>query len=71
MPLVAEMKMQNAMAQIPEVTTTEGHILENFMDKAVNEPVTSYAATKSSVKKSFLEGIVGPADEDKKVKSMA
>ena len=51
MPLVAEMRYANAMAQAPVVSTsTDSEILENFMEETVVEKAPSYDAAKKSVK---------------------
>ena len=43
------------MSEAPIISTsTEGEILENYMDQTVMEPVVSYAEAKAAVKESFL-----------------
>jgi len=60
--MMAEMRMQADMAQVPLVSnTSEGQILENYMDETVEKPIASYAEAKSAVKQSFLGRMVGPA----------
>lgn len=62
MPLMAENRMQAAMAEVPLVSNTSaGEILENYMDETVKKPIVSYDKAKSAVKQSFLGRMVGPA----------
>ena len=54
--------MQAAMVDAPIISSTsQGEILENYMDETVEKPVESYGAAKSAVKQSFLQRMVGPA----------
>ena len=51
MQLVAENRMQAAMADVPLVSnTSDGQILENYMDEIVEKPIVSYDKAKSAVK---------------------
>jgi hypothetical protein len=51
MPMMAEMRMQADMASAPLVSnTSDGQILENYMDETVEKPIASYAEAKTAVK---------------------
>jgi len=50
------------MADVPLVSnTSDGQILENYMDETVEKPIVSYDKAKTAVKQSFLGRMVGPA----------
>lgn len=62
MPLTAESRIQMEMAAMPTVSSTsQGEIIEDYMDSTVKKPIQSYGAAKSAVKQSFLGRMVGPA----------
>ena len=62
MPLMAENRMQAAMADVPLVSnTSDGQILDNYMDETVEKPLQSFEKAKTAVKQSFLGRMVGPA----------
>jgi hypothetical protein len=51
MSLMAENRMQAAMTDVPIVSnSSDGQILDNYMDETVEKPIQSYDQAKTAVK---------------------